>query len=93
VAPKEGLASGEGEREGKVGRGERERMPLFLCHNGPDSEGAATGRVSGIVVVGGFGFRGLYGRERWRGRGELWRRQHERRRSDNMAVARRRDSH
>lgn len=44
MAPKEGLASGESEREGKVGRGEREQMPLFLCHNGPDSEGGGDGQ-------------------------------------------------
>jgi hypothetical protein len=90
TAPEEGLAGGEGEREGKVGRGERERMPLFLRLDGPGSEGeAATGGGSGIVVVGGFGFGGLYGRDRRRGRGELWRRRREQRRSDNAAAARR----
>jgi hypothetical protein len=91
VAPKKRSRWGiEGEREGKVECVERERMPLLLCLNGLDGEGPATGRVRGAMVVGAFGFWGPLqtGLGGW-GRGELWRRQHERWHFGNMATTRR----
>jgi len=61
AAPEEGLAGGEREREGEVGGGERERVPLLLRLDGSGGEGkeAATGGMRGVIVVGDSRLGGL----------------------------------
>lgn len=66
AAPQEGLPRGEGEREGQVGGGERQGVPLSVLlldgGGGDEGEAAAGGRRA---AVGGLGFGGAHGRG-WR---------------------------